>query len=155
MLGGIGGIGKTQLAIAYAKQRSSEYDTIFWLNAASEATLRSSFQSIFGELIDVRDMESLDSNQIVLGIKQWLSDKNNKSWLLIFDNYDNPTDYNLNSYYPQVSHGSIVITTRLASLVEGHRLDVSALDNTSHSLQILQTRSQRDNVLSGEYVRSV
>jgi hypothetical protein len=35
ILGGMGGIGKTQLTINYAKQHRDSYSSIFWLNATS------------------------------------------------------------------------------------------------------------------------
>ena len=42
VLGGMGGIGKTQLAIAYAKCHRHSYESIFWLNATSSQTLEAS-----------------------------------------------------------------------------------------------------------------
>ena len=38
----MGGIGKIQLAIAYAKSKYNEYNSIFWVNATSEAILKNS-----------------------------------------------------------------------------------------------------------------
>lgn len=150
VLGGLGGVGKTQLAIAYAKKEKDNYDSILWADATSEATLKSSFESILAQLLDIRDIEDLSSQQVVTGVRQWLSAKNNTQWLLIFDNYDEPTSYDLKLYYPQASHGTVIITTRLPSQVEGSRLDIRALDDIEHSLQILQTRSKRNNVSSGK-----
>jgi len=46
VLGGLGGIGKTQLAIAYAERHRDIYPSVFWLNAASEAALKDSFRSM-------------------------------------------------------------------------------------------------------------
>lgn len=43
VLGGMGGIGKTQLAITYAKSGGGSYSSVFWLNAVSKATLNDSF----------------------------------------------------------------------------------------------------------------
>lgn len=150
IIGGVGGIGKTQLAIAYAKQKQDHYDTTFWLDATSEATLKDGFKSIIEEFLDVRDLEDLDDRQVIAGVKQWLSHRNNTKWLLIFDNYDEPASYDLSKYYPQAFQGTVIITTRLPNLVEGPIFDVKALDNVGLSLQILQTRSQRANVSDGE-----
>jgi DNA replication protein DnaC len=46
ILGGMGGIGKTQLAIAYAKRHCGSYESIFWLNAVSEFALKTSLRSM-------------------------------------------------------------------------------------------------------------
>ena len=42
VLGGMGGIGKTQLATTYCKRHGGSYSSVFWLNATSEVTLKSS-----------------------------------------------------------------------------------------------------------------
>jgi hypothetical protein len=46
VLGGMGGIGKTQLAITYVKRYRSYYTSIFWLNATSEVSLKTSLRHV-------------------------------------------------------------------------------------------------------------
>src|SRR5580658_2248015 len=43
VLHGLGGVGKTQLTIAYAKRHKNNYSAIFWLNIKDEDSLRQSF----------------------------------------------------------------------------------------------------------------
>ena len=43
VLHGLGGIGKTQLSIAYAKRHKDNYSVIFWLNIKDEDSLKQSF----------------------------------------------------------------------------------------------------------------
>jgi ATP/maltotriose-dependent transcriptional regulator MalT len=43
VLHGLGGIGKTQLAVAYAKRHKANYSAIFWLNSKDEDLLKQSF----------------------------------------------------------------------------------------------------------------
>ena len=43
VLHGLGGIGKSQLAIEYAKKHRRDYTAVFWLNAKTEDTLKRSF----------------------------------------------------------------------------------------------------------------
>src|SRR5271155_3033227 len=43
---GLGGVGKTQLALEYVYSHKSEYERIYWISAVSEATLFSGFQEI-------------------------------------------------------------------------------------------------------------
>lgn len=47
---GIGGIGKTELALRYAKLHSAAYDAIFWVGAESVESLRQGFTRIALEL---------------------------------------------------------------------------------------------------------
>jgi hypothetical protein len=43
VLHGLGGIGKTQLTIAYAKRHRDNYSAVFWLNIKDEDSLKQSF----------------------------------------------------------------------------------------------------------------
>jgi hypothetical protein len=149
VLGGLGGIGKTQLAIAYAESHREFYDSVFWLDAASEAALKDSFQSIAGLVFDVQEPGVLEDKEIAIRMHQWLSDTKNIGWLLIFDNYDDPSQFKIDHYYPPASHGAIIVTTRRPDLVAGIDVQVKPLENIEESLAILQTRSKRENIQSG------
>jgi hypothetical protein len=46
VLHGLGGIGKTQLAIEYVRRHKEKYTAIFWLNANDEDSLRLSFRGV-------------------------------------------------------------------------------------------------------------
>lgn len=150
VLGGIGGIGKTQLAIAYARCHHNVYKSVFWLNAASEVALKGSFRSIAERIFDVQEPGVLDDEQISAQVRRWLSDVDNVQWLLIFDNYDEPTQFSIEKYYPPASHGTIIITTRLPDRVAGSDLRIGPLQNKiDDGLKILQSRSRRENVACG------
>lgn len=149
VLGGMGGIGKTQLAIAYAQSGRESYSSVFWLNAVSEAALKDSFRLIASLIFDVQEPGVLEDKEIVRRVHQWLSTPNNTGWLLVFDNYDDPDQFRINDYYPPASHGAIVVTTRRPDLVAGSTLNIKPLQNIEDSLAILQTRSERENIQSG------
>ncbi|KAJ5438022.1 uncharacterized protein N7458_009020 [Penicillium daleae] len=152
VLGGIGGIGKTQLAIAYAKSHCKIYDSVLWLNAASEASLNDSFQSIASHIFNAPNL-GLDGKEIVRRIHQWLSDPKNFGWLLIFDNYDNPSQFKIDRYYPPASHGTIIVTSRRSDLVAGSNVQIKPFKNIKEGLDILQTRSKRENILIDPYAK--
>jgi KaiC/GvpD/RAD55 family RecA-like ATPase len=40
---GLGGTGKTQLALRYVEQHKQKYDTILWIDTHDEKTIKSSF----------------------------------------------------------------------------------------------------------------
>src|SRR5271155_344855 len=43
---GMGGVGKTQLAIEYVYRNETRYDNIFWISSADQVALLSGFQDI-------------------------------------------------------------------------------------------------------------
>jgi hypothetical protein len=147
ILGGMGGIGKTQLAITYAKRHRHSYSSIFWLNANTEATLNNSLRAVANRILPV---SKLDDDQVWVHVSNWLSKLDNTRWLLIFDNHDDPDQYEITKFYPSVAHGSIVITTRQPDRVNGEKIKVQSMAKEEESLCILATRSGRDNVISGK-----
>ncbi|KOS41254.1 hypothetical protein ACN38_g7863 [Penicillium nordicum] len=153
ILGGMGGIGKTQLAIAYAESGRGSYTSGFWLNAVSEASLKDSFRLIASIIFDVEDPGMLEDKEIVRRVHQWLSTPKNTGWLLIFDNYDDPEQFRIDNYYPPASHGAIVVTSRRPDQVSGSTLDIKPFQNIEDSLAILQTRSKRENVQSDPHAK--
>jgi Cdc6-like AAA superfamily ATPase len=90
ILGGMGGIGKTQLAIAYAKRHHTSYTSIFWLNAKSERTLKVSLQTLARRILPLNEERRCDDEEIQVSVARWLSEQENTRWLLAFDNYDEP-----------------------------------------------------------------
>jgi hypothetical protein len=153
VLGGIGGIGKTQLAITYAKEHAGDggYSSIFWLNATSEATLEDSLRTIASILFDVQFSGSLDTNNLRARVHQWLSDPANTAWLLIFDNHDDPDAFDIRPYYPPASHGTVLITSRRSDLVPAmKKIQVPPLRNIEESLDLLQQRSGLMRVHKGK-----
>ncbi|KAK5095508.1 hypothetical protein LTS08_008151 [Lithohypha guttulata] len=149
VLGGLGGMGKTQLAIAYAREHQASYTSVLWLNATSELTLTASFRSMAETLPSASSVAKLDDDEALRHAFRWLSDVRNTQWLLVYDNYDDPDQYKITKYFPTTCNGTMIITTRLPALVQGQRMRqvrVSSMEDVEESLQILQNRSRRDNV---------
>jgi len=71
-------------------------------------------------------MASSNVDEIVEGVLNWLSRPSNGQWLLVFDNVDReyavpsntPEAFDVKDYFPTAEQGSILITSRLASLWE-------------------------------------
>lgn len=149
ILAGMGGIGKTQLAILYAKRFRSLYSSIIWLNAKDEVALQKSLQSSAQHLLTTEAASKLKPDQVWAYMSDWLSEYGNNRWLLIFDNYDDPGQYDITKYYPSVAHGTIIITTRQQDCVNGEQMLLVSLKKIEDSMQILTTRSGREGAESG------
>jgi tetratricopeptide (TPR) repeat protein len=111
---GLGGIGKTQIAVefAYRSRASGRFKHTFWVNAANEETILASFVELAGILPELSATNVTDQRKLVEAVKRWLEDRQ-QSWLLIFDNVDNIDNLPaLREYLPQRGNGSVLLTTR-------------------------------------------
>jgi len=168
VLYGLGGFGKTQLSIAYAKRHKGNYSAIFWLNIKDERSLKQSFAKVAKQIsrahpsaIPVRNRETNQNlDEVVESVKAWLSLPNNTRWLIIYDNYDNPklsgktdpTAVNIRKFLPESDHGSIIITTRSSKVGIGHCIQIGKLIDVRDSLEILSTMSRREGLVTGKDV---
>lgn len=104
---GLGGIGKTQIAVEYAYRHRHEYTGVFWIFADSEQSASTSFIQI-AKLLNLPVQDLADQAVIVGAVKRWL--EQNDSWLLILDNLDHPET--VQTLLPQRGSGHILITSR-------------------------------------------
>ncbi len=155
---GLGGIGKTQLSIHFARRFVDIYSSIFWLNAQDESILKAGLVKLAAQVLEEPSVNnSCEEERMVQQVRQWFSRPDNDQWLMIFDNYDNPyvpgtTSYDIRDYFPYRVHGSILITTRSPKLGFAKQLAVKKLDDIDQSLSILATRSGRE-ITGGEEPR--
>lgn len=150
-LGGAGGIGKTQIALAYAQTSHISHETVLWFNATTEMTLIRSFVTAAGLIFGSQVSQRLEGQEAVSRTREWLSDPQNSKWLLVFDNYDDTNDFAIDSYFPPAAHGAVLITSRRAPLVNciPEPLKIEPLQEINESLKILETRSKRMSLASG------
>ncbi|KAH6653642.1 kinesin light chain [Truncatella angustata] len=161
-LHGLGGIGKTQLAVAYTKRYRNEYSAIFWFNIKDETSLQQSFSRVARQILqqhpDASHLSGLDPQQnaeeVFEAVKAWLSLPGNNRWLLVYDNYDNPksadrTDHggiDIKRFLPTAHQGSIIITSRSSQINIGHSIRTKKLESMNDGLEILSTTSGRANL---------
>lgn len=108
---GLGGIGKTQTAIAYANAFHLNYKSAFWLTAENEMTLRSSVAEI-GALLELPEIQQADGDVLVAAVLRHLASL--EDGLLIYDNVEDPEQ--LRRYLPNPRRGHVVVTSRLQNL---------------------------------------
>jgi tetratricopeptide (TPR) repeat protein/DNA-binding CsgD family transcriptional regulator len=106
-LTGLGGIGKTQVAIEYAYRYREAYDVVFWVRAASRDSLVADFV-VLASLLSLPGRDAQDQTIVVAAVKRWLAD--HQGWLLIMDNAD---DLSLAAdFLPSGGRGHVLLTTR-------------------------------------------
>lgn len=133
VLYGLGGIGKTQLAIEFARKYKKHYTASFWIDSSSKERLKQSIAHLASQLPQCQLLERArlygkepheDLDGTVKDVLSWFSQSLNEQWLLIYDNVDrdvsagpsDPEAFNLKEYLPEADQGCILITFRLTSL---------------------------------------
>ncbi|WP_433937018.1 ATP/GTP-binding protein [Sorangium cellulosum] len=103
---GLGGTGKTKLAIEYAYRNAGAYDIVFMIDGQSPATMDAAFIALAAEM-RLPDHELLDAARAVAAVRSRLGRRGR--WLLLFDGVRDPIE--VEPYLPSVSHGGHVIAT--------------------------------------------
>jgi len=125
-LHGLGGIGKTQLAVEYAYTYALEYSAVLWVNAETRKNIISSFLAI-AELLRLPESRDGDQQYTIAALQRWL--RTHQGWLLIWDNLQELEL--LPRYLPTGHQGIVLITTRcpaLGTLAQGLELPIMAVE---------------------------
>ncbi|KAI9764473.1 MAG: hypothetical protein M1840_008399 [Geoglossum simile] len=163
---GLGGIGKSQIAIEYVYrvQQVEPQTLVVWIHASSLTRFEQGYRNIADKIpIPGREDPKADILQLVCA---WLSDRRNGQWLMILDNADDDsvffaadkdstgtaqindiTSYTrpLESFLPQTPNGMILITSRnrVAAInlvgTRGSIIQVEPMDEED-ALALLSTR---------------
>ncbi|KAJ7486470.1 hypothetical protein FB451DRAFT_770862, partial [Mycena latifolia] len=101
VLYGLGGSGKTQIALKFIDESASKFSDIFLIDTNTVEAIDTGLKRIAAsKKIGDTAQDALD----------WLHSKQNE-WLLFFDNADDPK-IDLHSFFPRCKHGNILITSR-------------------------------------------
>ncbi|KAJ7773906.1 hypothetical protein B0H16DRAFT_1362830 [Mycena metata] len=100
VLYGLGGAGKTQIALKFI-QESTRFSNTFFIDASNLKTIETGLKNI----ATLRNAGNSSDDAV-----QWLLAKH-EEWLLFFDNADDPR-LDLNKVLPSCNHGNIIITSR-------------------------------------------
>ncbi|KAJ4118365.1 hypothetical protein NW760_008362 [Fusarium oxysporum] len=115
---GLGGIGKTQIALqlAYWIQKNKQDYSVFWVPALS----RASFEQACMEIIDACGIPAADSDNAIESVREYLSSRRAGKWLLVVDNADDANivmgspgaESGIYQSLPKSDEGRILFTTR-------------------------------------------
>ncbi|HEY0756797.1 MAG TPA: tetratricopeptide repeat protein [Ktedonobacteraceae bacterium] len=105
---GLGGCGKTQVALEYAHSpHAKDYQALFWIAAGPQRDLLSHFLTI-AHVLHLPEMPESDQKQTVASIIRWLEE--HERWLLIFDDIEEWAE--VEPFLPETGQGHVLITSR-------------------------------------------
>jgi hypothetical protein len=130
-LHGLGGVGKTQVALEYAHRYMADYDLIWWINAEQDELINPVLAPM-AQSLGVRSRDSIPETAQAVREALRLGRPYDR-WLLIFDNADNPEE--VKEFFPG-GPGHVIVTTRnpaWSAVAEPLEIDVFSREE-SHDL---------------------
>ena len=154
---GLGGVGKTQIAleIAYCMRDREPDRSIFWVTCTSYENVEQGYMSIASKL----GMTGIKPAEVKEAVKAYLSQDSAGKWLLLFDNADdvemwskdNKNESVLTDFLPQSEQGHILFTTRsqkvAVKLASSYVITVTE-PNTEVSVKLLHDALIRKDLLN-------
>ncbi|KAF8193639.1 hypothetical protein K438DRAFT_1761774 [Mycena galopus ATCC 62051] len=136
VLHGLGGAGKTQIALKFISKSSLRFSEIFFIDACSTETIQTGLKSI----ATAKNLGNSSEDALT-----WLK-SDVEEWLVFFDNADDP-NLNLHQYLPECDHGNVIITTRNPGLCvySGSHSAVGDMNEDDAVALLLKSAVQRDS----------
>jgi tetratricopeptide (TPR) repeat protein len=134
-LHGLGGVGKTQLAVEYVYRNADRYDLVWWIAAEQVSRVLASLAGLGDRLGLPPSQDLMDTARTVLDALA----TSTLRWLLVFDNADQPDD--IARLVPSAG-GHVIITSRnqaWARLGDAIEVDVFRRDE---SIELLRKRGE-------------
>lgn len=104
---GLGGVGKTQVALEYAHRFAANYDIVWWISAEQPNVARSSLADL-AQRMGLPPGDSVDDT-VASVLDALRRGDPYQRWLLVFDNADSPAD--VEQFLPQ-GPGHVLLTSR-------------------------------------------
>ena len=178
ILYGLGGMGKTQLALKYAAENAETYSAVLWINASNERNahlgFRDTAQRYVDAVMDERDPEvrqtelrklhlgrlvnadgevSLDEahlGEITKSVISFLERDDNDNWLLILDNVDDVQSFDITNFLPKSPTRKVILTSRLTATTRlGCAVEVDAIDEEDAVEILLNNSPLRSKSITG------
>jgi tetratricopeptide (TPR) repeat protein len=146
-LHGMGGVGKSQVAIEYVHRHSADFDLVWWIPAERPAQILASLTKLAQRLgLEVTP----EANNAVPAVQEALSTGKipYKDWLLVFDNAEQLKD--VRSFFPTGGGGKILVTSRnreWANFAKALEVDVFTREE---SKDLLTTRNVELSALDAD-----
>ncbi|KAI0182112.1 hypothetical protein GGR52DRAFT_67803 [Hypoxylon sp. FL1284] len=151
---GMGGIGKTQIAVEYAFRSVQDFPVILWAHAETRAKLSQSY-SEFDRELGLSSTATQNENESRRRVKSWLA-TTNVNWLMVLDNVEDKTNEDdeslLTDFWPTGDRGSVLVTTRneasLGQFTGGEIKTIAKLADDDGADLLLRLSGRPDNTIN-------
>lgn len=139
VLHGMGGVGKSQLAVEYVYRNQAKFDVIWWIPAERTVKIANSLVELGLRLgLDVGAESKFAVQSVLSALEGQPQYQVPSNWLLVFDNADDPEV--IGPYLPVGGPGRILVTSRDPRWLDAARyLEVSVFQRVE-SVQFLRSR---------------
>jgi len=178
VLHGLGGMGKSSIALEYSFRYSHLYTAVFWVDVANETSLSRSARGIAEHIVadhtkqghthendaSILELRScLNPNgeissdtaaelRVTTAVKEWLAAKHNGEWLLVLDNYDDVDAVDIRLLLPTCDAGNVIITSRKSNLqILGKTVAVDEIDEVSGIRLLLKSANKEEFIAEGKH----
>ncbi len=141
---GLGGAGKTSVAVEYAHRHLAEVAVCWQLPAEDPAVLAAEFAVLAAQL---GAREVVDPRDPVASVHAVLA-RQDAGWLVLFDNA--PDRASVEPFVPPAGPGRVLITTQNQHWPPGQALDVPVLDSEVAADFLVNRTGDADRVAAGE-----
>jgi hypothetical protein len=111
VLTGLGGTGKTQLAVEYAYRQRADYDLVWWVRSEQPTSLLGDYASLAGQTplaAGLKTAENAAQEAVAEAVRGWL--ERHRRWLLVLDNVEEPAA--IIELLPRSGGGHVLLTTQ-------------------------------------------
>ncbi|KAF8241212.1 hypothetical protein K440DRAFT_483683, partial [Wilcoxina mikolae CBS 423.85] len=139
VLHGLGGIGKSSIALEYSFRYSESYTTVFWVDVTSGTSLSRSARGFLDPNGRLTSDEAAE-HRVTGAVKEWLATRHNEAWLLVLNNYDHVDAIDIHRILPTCDHGNVIITSRKSNLQAlGKTVPVDEINEQSGVMLLLKS----------------
>ena len=117
-LHGLGGVGKTRLAIEYALRHEADYSALLFVRAEDPATLDANLAALVGApVLDLPEKEAPQDAAKIEAVLGWLDA--HPTWLMILDNVDDDEAVAAVAHSWPTKGGHVIVTARASNFPAG------------------------------------
>ena len=139
---GLGGVGKTRVAVEYAHAHADDYTARLFIRGSSPGALDESLSQLCGFFfLNLEEQDNTETDIRIQAVLRWLDA--HPGYLLVIDNVDSDDARRaVNDILPRLQHGHVLITSRLHTW-PGHilRLPLDVLSDTDGAALLLKFRA--------------